>query len=224
MHISQKTVKIAAFTIGTLLLLFFLFQFVIKPIISPPPSPQAMVTEKPTGGNFTLTSINGQQSLSDFKGKLVLLYFGYTYCPDICPTDLGNLAMAYRGLSEQEKAQVQILFVTVDPERDTAERMAEYTRYFDANMVGLTGRNADIAAVAKQYGVVYMKAKNPLNSDATEQNNYTVDHSAFTYIINSEGELKTQLPHAMPPLQIQHLIKSYLTPNLTPNSTQDKTP
>lgn len=221
MNIPQKTVKTGLIALGSILVLFFLFQFFIK---SSPPSPKAVVSEKPTGGDFTLTSVNGAQSLSDFKGKWVLLYFGYTYCPDICPTDLGNLAMAYRGLTEQEKSQVQILFVTVDPERDTVERMAEYTRYFDANMVGLTGSNTDIATVAKQYGVVYMKAKNPLNSDANQHDNYTVDHSAFTYLIDPKGELKTQLPHAMPPLQIQNLIKPHLTATLPTDSIQDKTP
>ncbi|MCF6344835.1 MAG: SCO family protein [Thiomicrorhabdus sp.] len=210
MNISQKAVKIGIVAIGALLLLFFLFQFLTKPTPHSPPPPKGIVSEKPTGGNFTLTSINGQQSLSNFKDKLVLLYFGYTYCPDICPTDLGNLAMAYRGLNDQEKEQVQILFVTVDPERDTVNRMAEYTGYFDADMVGLTGTNAEIATVAKQYGVVYMKANNPLNSHSSAEN-YTVDHSAFTYIIDATGQLQTQLPHAMPPQQIQNTIQTYLT-------------
>jgi len=209
MKLSQKAVKNGMVAIGTLLLLFFLIQFLTQS--NSPPPPKSTLSEKPTGGNFTLTSVHGKQSLSDFKGKLVLLYFGYTYCPDICPTDLGNLAMAYRGLNEQEKAQVQILFVTVDPERDTANRMAEYTDYFNADMIGLTGHNNEIARVAKQYGVVYMKAKNPLNSNQSDAQNYTVDHSAFTYIINSTGQLQTQVPHAMPPAQIQTLIRTYLT-------------
>ncbi len=211
MNTSQKTVKLGAIAIGILLLLFLLFSFLTEPSTNSPPPPKAISNEKPAGGNFTLTSVNGKQSLTDFKGKLVLLYFGYTYCPDICPTDLGNLAMAYRRLNEQEKSQVQILFVTVDPARDTATRMAEYTRYFDANMVGLTGSEQEIASVAKQYGVVYMKAPTPSNA-TTENKNYTVDHSAFTYIIDKTGVLQTQIPHAMSPAQIQQQIKTYLTP------------
>lgn len=208
---TKKIANVSMFAIGALLL-FSLFYLLNEPEKNPPPYSQTTLSEKPAGGDFTLTSVNGKQSLTDFKGKLVLLYFGYTYCPDICPTDLGNLAMAYRGLNEHEKEQVQILFVTVDPERDTTSRMAEYTSYFDANMIGLTGSNREIATVAKQYGVVYMKAKNPLNSThAINTENYTVDHSAFTYIIEPTGQLQTQLPHAMPPQQIQKTIRAYLT-------------
>ena len=167
---------------------------------------QNLVSEKPTGGDFTLSAFDRKHTLKEYQGKLVLLYFGYTYCPDICPTDLGNLSITYRNLSQAEKDQIQILFVTVDPERDTATRLQEYTNYFAADMVGLTGSKEAIATVAKQYGVVYAKAK---QEKPTE--NYSVDHSAFTYLIDRQGQLQTQLPHAAPPEQIKQLIQTYLS-------------
>ena len=133
-----------------------------------------------------------------------MLYFGYTYCPDICPTDLGNLSMAYQRLTDTEKAQLQILFVTVDPKRDTTERMAEYTQYFNANMIGLTGSEQDIATVTQQYGAVYFKPQQK------NRENYTVDHSAFIYIIDQNGVLQTQLPHGSSVEKIQQTIQTYL--------------
>lgn len=203
----QKTVIIGLLLFSALLLasLFYLF---IEPEngfnknSSPPPP--AITSDKPKGGNFTLTAQDGQHSLSDFKGKLVVLYFGYTYCPDICPTDLGNLSMAYQRLTDTEKAQLQILFVTVDPKRDTTERMAEYTQYFNANMIGLTGSEQDIATVTQQYGAVYFKPQQK------NRENYTVDHSAFIYIIDQNGVLQTQLPHGSSVEKIQQTIQTYL--------------
>lgn len=167
---------------------------------------QSDLSEKPQGGNFTLTAFDREHSLKEYQGKLVLVYFGYTYCPDICPTDLGNLSMTYRDLSKAEQDQLQILFVTVDPARDTAARLHEYTNYFNANMVGLTGSKEEIAQVAKQYGVVYAKAESPKN----RKDYYSVDHSAFTYLVDKTGKLQSQIPHAAPPAQITKLIQPYL--------------
>jgi len=165
-----------------------------------------LISEKPKGGDFILTAFDRQHSLQEYQGKLVLVYFGYTYCPDICPTDLGNLSITYRNLSPAEKEQVQILFISVDPERDTAARMHEYSNYFEADIIGLTGTKSEIAKVAKQYGAVYAKADQPENVV-----NYAVDHSAFTYVVDQQGQLQTQLPHAAPPKQITQVIQSYLS-------------
>ncbi len=201
----QKIVNIGLLLFGALLVVcaFYLFIEPDDPTSNHDTLP-AIVSEKPTGGNFTLVAQDGQHSLSDFKGKLVLLYFGYTYCPDICPTDLGNLSMAYQRLTEAEKAQLQILFVTVDPKRDTAERMTEYAQYFNANIIGLTGTEQEIARVTQQYGAVYFRPqqKNSIN--------YTVDHSAFIYVIDQNGQLATQLPHGSPAQKIQQTIQTYL--------------
>ena len=160
---------------------------------------------QPIGGDFTLTGINGEQSLSDFKDKLVLIYFGYTYCPDICPTNLGNLSVAYREFTQAEKDRLQILFISVDPERDTPKRLQQYSDYFEANIIGLTGTPTTIAEIAKRYGVVYAKVDDPNNGT-----NYAVDHSAFTYIIDQSGQWKEQLPHATTPDLFVNKVRAYL--------------
>lgn len=167
-------------------------------------SDRLIVNESPPGGDFTLTSINGQERLSDFKDKLVLIYFGYTFCPDICPTNLGNLSMAYQTLTSTEKANLKVLFVSVDPERDTPERLDQYANYFEANITGLTGKPEVIAEIAQRYGVVYAKVETPDNGT-----NYAVDHSAFTYVVDQSGQLQTQLPHATTPEQFVQTIKQY---------------
>lgn len=162
-------------------------------------------SDKPQGGDFTMMSAQGKKSLTDFKGKLVLLYFGYTYCPDICPTNLGNLSVAYNGMSQEQKDKVQILFISVDPERDTPERLQQYVNYFEADMIGLTSSPEYIAQIAKNYGVVYAKVDDPNNGT-----NYAVDHSAFTYVIDQTGQLKSQLPHATTPDQFIDTVNQYL--------------
>ncbi len=159
--------------------------------------------EAPIGGNFTLISPNGEVSLSDFKNKLVLVYFGYTFCPDICPTNLGNLSMAYRQLSDEQKSNLQILFISVDPERDTPERLQQYVNYFDANMIGLTGNAETLLEISRRYGVVYAKVDD-------HKENYAVDHSAFTYAVDQQGVLREQLPHATAPNQFIDTIQRYL--------------
>jgi protein SCO1/2 len=153
---------------------------------------QLVQAAAPTGGDFTLIgTANKSVSLKDFRGKLVLLYFGYTTCPDICPTNLSNLAEAMSRLTEKERASIQVAMITVDPERDTQDKLDVYLPYFHPEFIGLTGQPNAIQRIAHQYGAVYQKA--PL---ADTSLGYAVDHSAFTYLIDQKGKLITQLPHA----------------------------
>lgn len=161
-------------------------------------------TDAPKGGDFELVGVEGTQKLSDFNDKLVLLYFGYTYCPDICPTNLGNLSVAYRQLSQEQKDNLQIIFVSVDPERDTPERLQQYASYFEANILGLTGKLSTLNEIASRYGVVFAKVDDPNNGT-----NYAVDHSAFTYVVAPGGKLIEQLPHATAPEQFIEVIKRF---------------
>lgn len=187
---------------------------VITWLITPPKLPTSTdhkivnnsLSQKPVGGDFTLTSASGPVSLSDYEGKLVLLYFGYTFCPDICPTNLGNIAMAYQQLTPSEKQQIQILFISVDPNRDTPDRLKQYADYFNSDMIGLTGKKSKIDEITHRYGVVYA-----IHREKPDDTSYSVDHSAFTYIINAKGELVKQLPHATSPDIFTQQIRHFMT-------------
>lgn len=152
-------------------------------------------TDQPSAYNglsFSLQSDQGQVSLKDFAGKRVYLYLGYTFCPDICPTNLGNLSLAYQQLTLKEKEAIQIIFVSVDPDRDTPKRLAQYAGYFDMNMLGLTGTPTQLKALAKDLGAAFVVNKQ-------EGKHYSVDHSAFTYLINPKGKLIKMFPHGTTP-------------------------
>lgn len=138
--------------------------------------------------NFTLMSSNGQRvSLDDFRGKLVVLYFGYTFCPDVCPATLVEIAGAMNILGEDAK-KVQAIMVSVDPERDTPEQLAEYVAHFDPNFLGVTGTPEEIAELATLYGIYYEK------HEGSEASGYLIDHTATVMVIDQEGYLKLLLP------------------------------
>lgn len=162
------------------------------------------LAEAPRGGDFTLNSAQGPLTLHDLRGKVVLLYFGYTMCPDICPTSLAFTAQGMAQLDAKELEKVQMLFVSVDPERDTLERLKEYTAFFHPNIAGLTGTPAEIARVAKLYGASY--ARQQVGSAA----GYVVDHSADTYVVAPDGSLYATLPHATPPGKVAEKIRAAL--------------
>ncbi|MEN8168702.1 MAG: SCO family protein [Pseudomonadota bacterium] len=159
---------------------------------------------QPSGGDFTLQSANGPISLKGLRGKVVLLYFGYTSCPDICPTSLTMMRIALSQLSEKELAQIQGIFVSVDPQRDTPERLAEYSNHFHPSISGVTGTDEQVAKVAKQYGAIYQVA------EGDSAMGYTVDHSSVTYVIDQQGRLTSTLPHGALPKSILQEIRSLL--------------
>ncbi len=159
---------------------------------------------QPTGGDFTLHSLSGPFSLKALRGKVVLLYFGYTSCPDICPTSLTLMRIALSQLNEAELSQVQGIFVSVDPQRDTPERLAQYSSHFHPNISGVTGSNAEVAEVARQYGAIYQVV------EGDSAMGYTVDHSSLTYVINQQGQLVTTLPHGSAPKLILQEIRRLL--------------
>jgi len=141
-----------------------------------------MWNREPVGGPFELTDHTGRiRTERDFRGQLLLVYFGFTYCPDICPADLQAVGLALDRLGN-EAARVQPLFVTVDPERDTAEHLAEYVKLFHPRLIGLTGSLDAIRKAADAYKVYF--AKVPIGKEA---NDYTVDHTAFIYLMDRDG-------------------------------------
>lgn len=158
------------------------------------------LAEAPRGGDFTLQTPSGPLALRDLRGKVVLLYFGYTFCPDICPTSLAFTSQALALLDQAEQKKVQMLFVTVDPERDTLDKLKAYTAYFHPSIVGLSGTPEEIAKVAKLYGASYAK------QNSASDGGYVVDHSAYTYVIAPDGSLFRALDHGTPPAQVIEAI------------------
>ncbi|RTZ60339.1 MAG: SCO family protein [Gammaproteobacteria bacterium] len=154
------------------------------------------------GGDFTLQSAHGPVSLKDFRGKVAVIYFGYTACPDICPTSLGMMATAFRSLSRDELDQVQGIFISVDPERDTPEVMDKYATFFHPKILGLTGTPQDIAKVAKKYAVYYKKAR--LEGSAM---GYGMDHSSSIYIVGKNGQIADIVAHGAKPASIAEAIR-----------------
>lgn len=147
------------------------------------------MNQPPQGGDFTLQGSQGSVGLEDFRGKVVLLYFGYTWCPDICPTTLAVFSAVLNEMSESELSKVQPIFISVDPARDTIERLEEYSHYFHEKLIGVTGAPAEVAEAAAMYGVAF-QAVSP-----DETGNYAVDHSADSYLIDRQGKLVKRLPH-----------------------------
>ncbi len=146
------------------------------------------ITGASYGRRFDLTDQHGQRrTLADFKGRVVMLYFGFAQCPDVCPTALARAAQVKRQLGEQG-SRLQVLFVTVDPERDTPAMLREYMAAFDPDFLALTGTPDEIKAAADEFRAFYKKV--PTGSS------YTMDHSALSYLFDPQGRIRVALRHA----------------------------
>lgn len=149
------------------------------------------IAGKSFGGDFMLKTGDGKPvSLSDYRGKVVLIYFGYASCPDVCPTSMALLGTALKRLEAEEVAQIQGLFISVDPERDQGEKLTAYAQYFHPNFTGVTGTLAELKQVAQQYGSFFGKT-----DESSSSLGYLVDHSSRTYVIGKDGQLAHLLPH-----------------------------
>ncbi|MET3132404.1 protein SCO1/2 [Oxalobacteraceae bacterium GrIS 1.11] len=175
-----------------------------------PPAPKLEFSNTDLTGldyarDFALTDHHGKaRTLADFKGKLVLMFFGYTQCPDVCPTTMAEMAAVLKELGPQGD-QVQVLFVTVDPERDTQALLAQYVPAFDPRFLGLYGDAAATAKVAKEFKVFY--AKVPGKTAAS----YTVDHTAGTYVFDRAGKIRLFLRNGQGSAPIVHDLKLLLS-------------
>jgi len=162
------------------------------------------VTGTTYGRDFALTDHNGHpRTLADFRGKVVVLFFGYTQCPDVCPTTLAELAEAMRQLGP-DAARVQVLFATIDPERDTAELLSKYVPAFNPTFLGLRGDAEATARTAKEFRVFYEKRAG--RSPGT----YTMDHSAGTFVFDPQGRLRVYVSYGQGPDVFVHDIRELL--------------
>ena len=145
------------------------------------------ITGADYGKSFDLTDHNGKaRHLEDFRGKAVVMFFGFTHCPDVCPTTLADMAQVVKSLGP-DGDRVQVLFVTVDPERDTQADLGKYVTAFDRRFLGLYGTPEQTSRVAKEFKIYYEKRKTG--------NTYTVDHSAQSYVIDPQGRLRLFVRH-----------------------------
>jgi protein SCO1/2 len=157
----------------------------------------------PIGGPFALVDHTGKpRSDEDFRGKLLLIYFGYSYCPDVCPTDLQQIGLAIDALGRDGDA-VQPLFITLDPARDTVAHLAEYLPLFHARLIGLTGSAEEIRKLAHAYKVYY--AKYPPDSL-----DYVIDHSSFIYLVDQAGKYIGFFPPGTGADRMVEMIKLHL--------------
>jgi cytochrome oxidase Cu insertion factor (SCO1/SenC/PrrC family) len=158
------------------------------------------------GGPFTLTDQNGRRVTDqDFRGKYMLVFFGYTYCPDVCPAELQVISSALDKLGAKGE-QVTPVFITIDPQRDKVEQVRDYIRNFHPRMVGLTGTPEEIDAAAKVYRVYHVKAQNAKSADE-----YLMDHSTLVYLMNPQGEYVTHFAYGMSADKIAERILKAMT-------------
>ena len=169
-----------------------------------PPTLKAGVFEPPRQApDFSLPGTHGEQlALREWRGKVVVLGFGFTHCPEVCPVTLATLAAARKQLGA-EADQVQVLWITVDPERDDAARLGAYVTAFDPTFIGATGTDAQLAAVRKDYGIAAKRVQKPGQADS-------FSHSAFTYLIDRQGRLRALMPYGHPAADFVHDLRILL--------------
>ena len=175
--------------------------------------PTSYVQDKPStgvpdiGGPFTLTDQYGQKrSSNEFKGKLMLIYFGYSFCPDVCPTGLQNITGALN-LLKRDRERVVPIFITVDPNRDTSEHLKLYATNFDPNFIMLTGSEQDIKGAAKLYRVYAQRSEEP-----SGLSDYLIDHSTLIYLMDETGNFQEHFPHSLAPDKLSQAIQRHLLP------------
>lgn len=183
-------------------LLIIVASFFIDPPKMSQPDPAQLYNP---GGNFTLTGTSGEPfQLQQLRGNIVLLFFGYTSCPDACPSTLAKLQRALNLLSKEQMEQVRTVFVSVDPERDSPKLLKEYVEYFGVNAVGLTGSKAEIDKVVKAYHAHYMIIPGETS------NWYSINHTTTVFLHDKQGKVRYRFLYDETPEQLAEAIRRYL--------------
>ncbi len=155
--------------------------------------------------DFTVTTIDGELKKDDFKGKAFAIYFGYMYCPDVCPTSLSSLATALKTFDDSRLENFKGLFISVDPERDTLKNLKEYSEYFHPTFLGATSNKENIDNITKNYGTYYEMVS--LENSAM---GYSVSHTSYIYIFDKEGNFVSKVDHFANPTQIKEVLEKVL--------------
>lgn len=148
--------------------------------------------------DFSVKTINGEVSKDSFKGKVLAVYFGYTYCPDVCPTSLSTLAMALNNIGKEKTKDFTGIFISVDPDRDTLKNLKDYAQYFHPNFIGATSNKENIDDITKRYESYYKKIE--LENSAM---GYSVSHTSYIYFFDKDGKFITRADHFSDPTSIQ---------------------
>ncbi|MFZ5509841.1 MAG: SCO family protein [Pseudomonadota bacterium] len=184
--------------------LFLALALVLAGCDSKPQFANTDITGADYASDFALTDHTGKpRTMADYRGKVVVMFFGYTQCPDVCPTTMMSMAQVMQQLGEDAK-RVQVLFVTLDPERDTKELLAQYVPAFHPDFVGLYGDAATTARTAQAFRVFYQK------QPGSSPTNYTIDHAAGTYVFDTLGKLRLYVRHGEKPEAVAADIKQLL--------------
>lgn len=192
---------------------FFTFSFILIALVfclyffifATPPVEKDIRSQYLKAGNFKLLSDKQPFELSQLKGQPVILYFGYTFCPDVCPVGLAVIRDALN--SSKKFSKVPVLFVTIDPERDTSERLREYVSFFHENIIPLRGSLEQIKTVIEAYGGFL---RNNVKNDDETTTDYLVDHSAYYYLLNKQGELVRVFDHSIAATDLAEILESLL--------------
>lgn len=155
--------------------------------------------------DFKVDTIDGKVSKDSFKGKTLAIYFGYTYCPDVCPTSLSSLAQALKNLPNEKTKDFAGLFISVDPNRDTLKNLKDYAKYFHPNFQGATSNKENIDDIVQRYGTYYKKIK--LEGSAMD---YSVSHTSFIYLFDKDGNFKEKIDHFSNPTKIRKSLEKLL--------------
>lgn len=184
--------------------------FMFLPVMAPNQQQAASSQGPVIGGPFELVDDTGKAVTDeDFRGDFLLVFFGFTHCPDVCPTTLGEIAATLDRLGPQA-GRVQPLFISVDPARDTPAGLREYIKAFDPRIVGLTGTPEQIKAVTKDYGVYYAKADGSDGSGGTSDGTYSVNHSSITYLMGPDGAYLRTFSYGTSPEKMAEAIAAQI--------------
>jgi protein SCO1/2 len=165
---------------------------------------ERVLVARPAGGDFVLQSAAGPVDTKALRGNVLLIYFGYVNCPDICPVSMAAGAAALNALTPAERAKTRMIMISVDPERDTPAKLKDYVAYFHPAMIGAVGTAAETAVIAKSFGVGYVRQ--PTRPDG----GYAVDHSSQTFVIGPDGKVAELLPMGVPTGKVVATVRKLL--------------